>query len=75
MKLPVMAFALLVAGVAVGVVVTNGAVPIPAELSGGAAFVLQLDGLEDFIERIDSLLEAVVDLLRTLGQLFGEGGD
>ena len=74
MKLPVVAFALLLAGVVVGVVVTNGAVSIPAELSSQAGFVLQLGGLQDFIERIDAILESVVDLLRTLGQLFGEGG-
>jgi hypothetical protein len=74
MKLPVMALALLMAGVAAGVVVTSGAVPIPAELSNQTVFVLQLGGLQDFIERIDAILESVVDLLRTLGQLFGEGG-
>jgi hypothetical protein len=74
MKLTVMTLALLLAGVAVGVVVTSGAVPIPAELSGQTGFVLQLGGLQDFIERIDAILESVVDLLRTLGQLFGESG-
>jgi hypothetical protein len=74
MKLPVMTLALLVAGVAAGIVVTNGVVPIPAELSSQTGFVLQLGGLQDFIERIDAILESVVDLLRTLGQLFGEGG-
>ncbi|WP_435076190.1 hypothetical protein [Halococcus sp. AFM35] len=74
MKHPVVALALLVVGVAVGIVVTGGLVPIPAELSSQAGFVLQLGGLQDFIERIDAILESVVDLLRTLGQLFGEGG-
>jgi hypothetical protein len=74
MKLPVMTLALLVASVAAGIVVTNGVVPIPAELSSQAGFVLQLGGLQDFVERIDAILESVVDLLRTLGQLFGEGG-
>jgi hypothetical protein len=75
MKLPVMALALLVVGMAVSVVVTSGTVPIPAELSSQTGFVLQLGGLQDSIERIDAILESVVDLLRTLGQLFGEGGE
>lgn len=77
MRPPFVALALLVAGVAVGVVVglpVGGLAVVPAELSSGTAFVLQLDGLQDFIERIDAILESVVDLLRTLGQLFGEGG-
>lgn len=47
---------------------------LPVELSGGAAVVLQLEGAQDFIERIDAILESVVDLLRTIGQLFGESG-
>ena len=46
----------------------------PMELSGGAAVVLQLEGAQDLIERIDAILESVVDLLRTIGQLFGESG-
>jgi hypothetical protein len=77
MKSLSIAFALLLAGVAVGVVVglpVGGLAAVPAELSGQTAFVLQLGGLQDLIERIDTILESVVDLLRTLGQLFGEGG-
>ena len=77
MKSLSIAFALLLASVAVGVVVglpVGGLAAVPAELSGQTAFVLQLGGLQDLIERIDTILESVVDLLRTLGQLFGEGG-
>jgi hypothetical protein len=76
MKSLLAAFALLLAGVAAGIwvgVPIGGLATIPAELSNQTALVLQLGGLQDFIERIDAILESVVDLLRTLGQLFGEG--
>lgn len=36
--------------------------------------LLQLDWLVNLVEAIDRLLEAVVDLLRTVSRLFG-GGD
>ncbi|GAA0470996.1 hypothetical protein MUK72_07500 [Halococcus dombrowskii] len=64
--------------VAVGVVVVVFGSPdvaaFPVELSGSTAVVLQLEGAQDLIERIDAILESVVDLLRTIGQLFGESG-
>ena len=71
--LPV-AVGLLVVGVAAVVFGSPDAAALPIELSGGAAVVLQLEGVQDLIERIDAILESVVDLLRTLGQLFGESG-
>lgn len=64
--------------VAVGVVVVVFGSPdtaaLSVELSSGAAVMLQLEGAQDLIERIDAILESVVDLLRTIGQLFGESG-
>lgn len=64
--------------VAVGIVAVVFGSPdvatLPVELSGGTAVVLQLEGAQDLIERIDAILESVVDLLRTIGQLFGESG-
>ena len=75
MKLLPVAVGLSVVGVAVAIVFGSpDAVALPVELSGGAALALQLEGVQDLIERIDSILESVVDLLRTVGQLFGEGG-
>jgi uncharacterized membrane-anchored protein YhcB (DUF1043 family) len=74
-----MAFVLAAVGVLAGIYVGVVGIGIPTvatELSSQAALVLQLDWLQGLIERIDQLLEAVVDLLRTLGELFGgEGGD
>jgi hypothetical protein len=73
------AFVLVAVGVIASIyvgVVGMGIPTVAAELSSQAALVLQLDWLQGLIERIDQLLEAVVDLLRTLGELFGgEGGD
>ncbi|WP_256684024.1 hypothetical protein [Halococcus qingdaonensis] len=72
--LPV-AVGLVAVSVAVAVVFGSpDAAALPVELSGGAAVVLQLEGVQDLIERIDAILESVVDLLRTIGQLFGESG-
>jgi hypothetical protein len=72
--LPV-AVGLLAVGVAAAVVLGSpDAAALSTELSGGTTFMLQLDGVQDLIERIDAILESVVDLLRTIGQLFGEGG-
>jgi O-acetylhomoserine/O-acetylserine sulfhydrylase-like pyridoxal-dependent enzyme len=73
-SLPV-AVGLVAVGVAAAVVLGNpDTVVLSTELSGGTVAVLQLEGIQDLIERIDAILESVVDLLRTIGQLFGEGG-
>lgn len=62
-------------GLVVGIDVLPGVSPAPAVLAGQSEFVLQLDWLEGLIERLDRILEAVVDLLNTVQQLFGgEGG-
>jgi hypothetical protein len=55
-------------------VLTGGAPIVPATV-GSNAFVLQLDWLVGIIETIDRLLEAIVDLLRTIRRLFGGGGN
>ena len=55
-------------------VLTGGAPVVPATV-GSNAFVLQLDWLVGIIETIDRLLEAIVDLLRTIRRLFGGGGN
>ena len=57
----------------VGVLI-GGAPVVPATV-GSNAFVLQLDWLVRIIETIDRLLEAIVDLLRTIRRLFGGGGN
>ena len=71
-SLPVTLAAMAVA-VRVGVVV-DGAPFVPGTV-GSNAFVLQLDWLVGIIEAIDRLLEAIVDLLRTIRRLFGGDGD
>jgi hypothetical protein len=70
---------LTVLGVTAGMIVvagfvSTGAPAISVELASQNALVLQLDWLQNLIERIDQLLEAVVDLLKTLQELFGGGG-
>ncbi|EMA45205.1 hypothetical protein [Halococcus saccharolyticus] len=74
MKSLVVTLAAMAALTSVGVVVTGGAPIVPATI-GSNAFVLQLDWLVGIIETIDRLLEAIVDLLRTIRRLFGGGGD
>ena len=71
-SLPVMLAAIAVA-VSVGIVVAGGA-PLVPDTVGSNVFVLQLDWLVGIIEAIDRLLEAIVDLLRTIRRLFGGGG-
>jgi len=71
-SLPVTLAAMAVA-VRVGVVV--GGAPLVPGTVGSNAFVLQLDWLVGIIEAIDRLLEAIVDLLRTIRRLFGGDGD
>jgi hypothetical protein len=66
----------VVAGIGIGA--ASAGAPTATESPPRASVVLGLfDGLQDFIERIDRLLESVVDLLNTLSELFGggEGGD
>jgi hypothetical protein len=61
--------------------VDAGVGPAIEPLIGAAqdSVVLQLDWLENLIERIDQLLETVVDLMNTVRELTGaeggEGGD
>ena len=71
--------ALLVVVALGGMSVTSaGASVAVADSPNQNGIVLQmLDGFQDLIERIDRLLESVVDLLETIQQLFGgeaEGG-
>ena len=65
-SLPVTLAAIAVA-VSVGVVVAGGAPLVPGTV-GSNVFVLQLDWLV-------GIIEAIVDLLRTIRRLFGGGGD
>lgn len=60
----------------VGLVVfagTVGAAGMAAPTDGDGRTDLLTD-LQRLVERVDSLLESVVDLLETFGRLFGEGG-
>lgn len=62
--------------VALLVVIAFGGMPVAStESPAQNSVVLQFDGLQESIEQIDQFLEAVVDLLDTLQQLFGGGGD
>ncbi len=74
MKYPVTAVT-LIAVVAVSSLIVTGELTASAALAHQYSLVLQLEWLQSLIERIDQFLEAVVDLLNTLRQLFGgEGG-
>ena len=75
MKYLVAVFLLVTAGVVVGIGVSAGHPTISAGMASQQTFVLQLDWLLDLIERIDRILEEVVDLVNTIRELFGgEGG-
>lgn len=58
----------VVTGMVAGVGVAGATAPSAASPD---AIALQLDGLQDFVERLDQFLESVADLLQTLQQLFG----
>ena len=73
MKSSPVTLAAMAVAVSAGVVVAGGAPLVPGTV-GSNAFVLQLDWLVGIIEAIDRLLEAIVDLLRTIRRLFGGGG-
>ncbi len=68
-----MAAGALALALAVGVDAGDVASSVPIASHGAVA--LQLDWLVDLIRQVDRLLEAVVDLLETVGRLTGEGGD
>lgn len=61
----------IVGGIAVGAEPSSAL----AVLGGQGAVVVQVDWFVDLVETIDRILEAVVDLLQTVNQLFGGGGD
>ncbi len=65
--------ALLVVVALGGASVASAGAPVAAESPTQNGIILQLDALQDIIEQIDQFLEAVVDLLETLQQLFGGG--
>ena len=82
------AFAVVAAVVVAGVGVVGIAAGAPASAPGagtdvatgtadGVALQSPLAGLNDLLQRIDALLETVLDLVRTISQLFGagEGGE
>lgn len=52
-----------------------GGIGVPFDLAavGRPPSFLLLDWVVDLVERIDEILEAIVDLLETLRQLFGGG--
>ena len=70
------AFVVVTASLTAGVGISVGAdAPTTATHSSPQdSLVLQLDWLQDLIERIDRFLESVVDLLNTIRELFGGGG-
>jgi hypothetical protein len=76
MKHLFVALVLVTAGMIAGIVTVGAGVPIvPTEVLSWNTVVFQLDWLQNLIEQIDQFLEAVVDLVKTLKQLFsGEGG-
>lgn len=70
------AVVLVTATVVAGVGVASVGIPvIPVELAGHSVVTLQLDALQSLIEQVDRFLESVVDLVKTVRELFGgEGG-
>ena len=73
----VVVVALVVASASVGGVAlaaqSASATDAPAGTVNGVALQSPLTDLTDTIQRLDSFLETVLDLLRTISQLFGAG--
>lgn len=62
--------------VALSLVLTGGAAAVEAAIPASASLAPAaglLETVQGFIDALDRLLESVLDLLRTLSQLFGEG--
>jgi hypothetical protein len=74
MKYLLAALVLMSASMVAGIGVANASTPTDTMSPHRNTVILGLlDGLQDLIEQIDEFLEAVVDLLTTLQELFGGG--